>query len=175
MHVNIITMQCTLSWVYLLYIHYTHISTHTLKRIMIECFGSTCSELPNKSLQAHTTETAPSRLSNYRNTDWSQILLHVPEKNTEMKLGGVNEWTSYISFPSRCSDRVSWTQHPPPQYKSCKWCQRKTAGLVLCGFQISLGEEETTSWKTPWDEADGGRAAALIAPCDSATSLQPIS
>lgn len=46
--------------------------------------------------------------------------------------------------------------------------------LVLNGLRFHISAQMWKKKQLRADETDGGRAAALIAPCDSATSDQPI-
>lgn len=73
-------------------------------------------------------------------------------------------WISqHWSYLQRCS----WTGQA---YLSRKAAMLSRGDCTLFfKTHILLKEEETMRWKIRWDKADWGRAAALIAPCDSAT------
>lgn len=162
----------TLSTLSLLCVRYTH--THKLKKIMTERFGSTCNKLPNKSLQAKHSQSPC----------WTDIetlcegMFHCEKHRNDTTPGC--DWT-HISLILNAAV-TQWVKPAcPPQYESCcgtRWRRQTWPELPqISHFSSSVEErKKTTSWRPPWaDEADGGRARALIAPCDSATGLQPIS
>lgn len=57
----------------------------------------------------------------------------------------------------------------PTSVEKPLWCQRETADLPWADFTFYLKKRKQRGKKIRWDETDRGRAAALIAPCDSAT------
>lgn len=87
------------------------------------------------------------------------------------KIQKENPWvrmSRHWSYLWRCSDTVSWTDRAYLSRKAAM-VSKGDCRLALSRFHILLKEEETMRWKIRWDETDRGRAAALIAPCDSAT------
>lgn len=117
-----------------------------------------------------------SQLNNYRNTGWSFVLLHGFVENTEMKqLLGVTELTFVSSFMSQWHNELIQLAH---LNMNAAMAPGENCSVVLncLRFHISVQMWMTKQNNVSWaDEAYGGRATALIAPCDSATSLQPIS